>query len=170
MAITERSDEPTIISVSLGEMKVSRDSDVVLACYGLGSCIGVSAHDTVARVGGMIHVVLPTSDNGTDERSPAKYANTGFPALIQEMEKHGAKRFRIIIKVAGGASMLNNPNLDKVFDMGGKNIVAIKEAMRCESIVLRAADVGGTSGRTLYLSVQSGTVKVRKAGSGTIEL
>ena len=174
MTVIERPDESVTIPVGLGEMRVTQDLDTALVCYGLGSCIGMSVYDPVARIGGMIHVVLPTAENGARERSPFKYASTGIPMLMREMEKHGAKKSRIIVKIAGGASMLSGASGDgfssRVLNVGERNLKAIKEDVAIESVSLRAADVGGTSGRTLWLSMKSGKVTVRKAASGIIDL
>ena len=35
--------------------------DEVLVTYSLGSCIGLSLYDPVARVGGLLHAMLPLS-------------------------------------------------------------------------------------------------------------
>lgn len=41
------------ISVGIGQIAVSSDAAEVLVAYGLGSCVGVSAYDPVAHVGGL---------------------------------------------------------------------------------------------------------------------
>ena len=54
--------------VGLGEVKTTQDSEKVLTCLGLGSCIGVGMYDPVAKVAGMAHIVLPNS-GGKPEKS-----------------------------------------------------------------------------------------------------
>ncbi len=88
-----------MVVVGLGEMQVSNDPNMVLACLGLGSCIGISAYDPVARVGAMVHVVLPHGNVADCGRSPTKYANTALPSMINQMESKGAVKSRIVIKI-----------------------------------------------------------------------
>jgi len=39
------------IIIGVADMKVSNDSEAVLITYSLGSCIGLSIYDSVAKVG-----------------------------------------------------------------------------------------------------------------------
>ncbi len=94
---------PDSVVVGLGEMKVTNEP-TILSCIGIGSCIAVCIYDTVYKIGGMAHIVLPLHD-GRPGVSLSKYANTGVPLLIQEMLKYGGTRNRVRIKLAGGAQM-----------------------------------------------------------------
>ena len=47
--------------VGIAQMKVSADPGDELVAYALGSCLGVAVHDPVARVGGLLHAMLPLS-------------------------------------------------------------------------------------------------------------
>ena len=62
----------------MGEMSVSSDEDTVLTCLGLGSCVGLAAYDPIAKVGGMVHIVLPKFEDGNGG-SPPKYATSLCP-------------------------------------------------------------------------------------------
>ena len=85
----------TLTAVGLGEIRVSRDPSAVLVSFGLGSCVAVCAYDLAARVGGMMHVVLPyCSNRDSAQKFPGKYADIGMPLLIRELENHGAVRVR----------------------------------------------------------------------------
>ena len=46
-------------TVGMGEIVFSSRPDEILVCVGLGSCIGLAAHDRLAGVGGMVHILLP---------------------------------------------------------------------------------------------------------------
>jgi chemotaxis protein CheD len=157
------------INVSLGEMVISEDPEVILACYGLGSCIGVSAYDPVNRIGAMIHVVLPFG-NGILESSPAKYANTAIPHMLQVLEKHGADKNRLIIKMAGGAKILNCIPAGSMLDIGEKNIIAVLEALALHKLSIDNQDTRGNIGRTLFLCIKDGKTTVKTAMNQTIEL
>lgn len=159
-----------IIMVGLGEMHVSDDPCCVLSCLGLGSCIGISAYDPVAKVGAMVHVVLPHSNNADGEKSPARYANTALPAVICEMEKLGASRNRLIIKIAGGARIIDTIPGKSALDIGERNIEAVMAAIKQNRLELKAADLRGKMGRSIWLYVATGITLVRTAGGPVVEL
>ena len=52
-----------MLAVGVGDMKVSAKQEETLVTYGLGSCIGVTIWDPVSRVGGLLHFMLPESQN-----------------------------------------------------------------------------------------------------------
>jgi putative nucleotidyltransferase with HDIG domain len=47
--------------LGVSDMKVSNDKEAILVTYSLGSCIAVAIYDSVARVGGLLHYMLPQS-------------------------------------------------------------------------------------------------------------
>lgn len=158
------------ISVGLGEIHVSGDPDAVLICYGLGSCIAVSAFDPVAKVGAMAHIVLPISNNGASATLPAKFADRGIPLTVEKMEKAGARRSRIVIKMAGGAKMLQGVQAGSILDIGERNIVAVNEAMRALGIKIQSQDTRGNWGRCLWLYMATGLTRVKTAEQRIVDL
>ena len=158
------------ISVGLGEIHVTRDPDAVLICYGLGSCVAVSAFDPVARIGAMAHIVLPASNNGANAMLPAKFADRGIPLTIEKMEKAGAQRSRLVIKIAGGAKMLHGVKAGSILDIGERNIAAVNEAMQKAGLEIHAQDIRGDWGRCLWLYIASGLTRVKTAEQRIIDL
>ena len=71
--------------VGVSDMKVSDDSDAVLVTYSLGSCIGIAVWDSVVRVGGLLHFMLPDStiDPAKAKKNPHMFADSGIPALFK---------------------------------------------------------------------------------------
>ena len=159
-----------MIAVGLGEMSVSNDSSVVLACLGLGSCIGVSAYDPVSHVGGMAHVVLPQGNEADCQKSPAKFANSVLPFLLSEMEKKGAMRSRVILKIAGGAKIINNVPAKSILDIGDRNVTALKAALKDHKLEVKAEDLMGKLGRSMWLHIETGTTRVRTTSGPVAEL
>ena len=47
--------------VGVADLAVSKDSSKSIVTYALGSCIGVTVYDPVAKVGGLLHFMLPES-------------------------------------------------------------------------------------------------------------
>ena len=49
----------TLLNVGVGDCKVSNAAEAALATYALGSCIGLAIYDPAAKVGGLLHFMLP---------------------------------------------------------------------------------------------------------------
>lgn len=163
--LTER-----IIMVGLGEICVTNDRSSVLACLGLGSCIGLCAYDSRARVAGMAHIVLPESNRGSLGEMSTKYADIAIPRLLEEMGECGAVKPHISVKLVGGAQMIQNVALESVLQVGKRNLEMTINILAREGIRLLATDTGGNFGRSVQLSVDSGKVMVRVAGGEYREL
>ena len=159
-----------MVAVGLGEIHLSSDPNVVLACLGLGSCIGVSAYDPVSRVGAMAHIVLPQGNEADCERVPTKFANSALPFLVKEMEKQGAIKKRIILKIAGGAKIINNVPAKSLLDIGDRNVTAIKIAFSEHHMELKAEDLLGKLGRSMWLHIETGITRVRTTAGPIVEL
>jgi chemotaxis protein CheD len=159
-----------MIAVGLGEMQVSSDATIVLACLGLGSCIGISAYDPVSRVGGMAHVVLPQGNEADCRRTPGKFANSALQSLVFEMERKGAQRRRIILKIAGGAKIISNVPSKSLLDIGDRNVTAIKVALAENQLEAKAEDLMGKLGRSMWLHVETGITRVRTTAGPVVEM
>lgn len=152
--------------LGLGEMAASRDPEDVLVCYGLGSCMGVALVDPVARVGGMAHVVLPSSELARGALQPGRFADTAIPALVDSVLELGANRGRLVAKIAGGARVLNAIAPGSRLDIGIRNVEAVRQVLAAARIPLAAEDTGGNYGRTVQLLVATGQVRVSTVGRG----
>jgi chemotaxis protein CheD len=150
------------IAVGLAEIKISKSLDDVLVAFGLGSCLGIGMYDPSLHLGGMLHAVLPTCTDG--ELSP-KYVNTGIELLLNEMIQAGALKNRLVIRVAGGANMLNVSSLSNTFDIGNRNIESSHIAFAKLGIKPKVEEVGGKIGRTVRLYVSDGRMTIRMMGA-----
>jgi chemotaxis protein CheD len=158
------------VSVGIGQLAISRDPKEILVAYGLGSCIGVSVYDPTTRVAGMVHVLLPASDGKVaDAREPARFADTGIDTLMRKITEAGGFPRRLVVKIAGGASVLGPSNAEK-FKIGERNADAVKERLKRHGVSPAALDLGGVKGRTLELHPASGKTFVRTAASPAVEL
>jgi chemotaxis protein CheD len=161
----------TSINVGLGELVVSNDPQTVLTCIGLGSCIALCAYDPVSKIGGLVHMLLP-SCRGKKEVTllPSKYIDTGTPLMIKRMIKSGANIENLIVKYVGGARMLSIPGENNHLDIGQRNIEAIKKTLEIENIVACGSDVGGGYGRSLIFYLDTGRIVVKAVSGRVIEL
>jgi chemotaxis protein CheD len=153
-----------ISSVGLGEMRISRDPNDVLIAFGLGSCLGIGMYDPVAKLGGMIHVVLPEQKSGTDSNL-AKFVDSGIPLLMEGVLAIGGVRSRLIVRMGGGANMLTSPGLSGIFDIGSRNITKAHQVFKELNIKILKEEVGGQVGRTVRLYISDGRMTVRMMGS-----
>ena len=153
------------VVVGVADMKVSDQTEVILVTHCLGSCIGVAVYDPVARAGGLLHYMLPESkiDHEKAKSAPLMFADTGIPLLFKACYKLGAKKSRMIIKVAGGSQIMDPSG---VFDIGRRNYVALRKIFWRNNVMIDAEDVGGHSNRTMRLSVASGVLSIKVSGEG----
>ncbi len=160
-----------VVPVGIGELRTSKDSSTVLVAYGLGSCVGVCLYDRKVGVGGLAHVMLPSSEDALSLRPLSKFADQAIPMLIEEMRKLGASSRHMVCKIAGGAQMLTAPGFSvNGFNVGERNVEAVRAALSLHQVPVLGADTGGHRGRTLSLYLASGTVMVRAIGEKETEL
>ena len=100
------------IIVGISDFKISGNVEDMLITYALGSCIAVAVYDPKVRVGGLLHFMLPNSklDLNRAKAAPAMFADTGIPLLFKSCYGMGAQKKHMIVKIAGGASILDNSN------------------------------------------------------------
>jgi chemotaxis protein CheD len=161
--------EGEAVVLGMGEFTVSSSANAVLTCIGLGSCIAVCIYDRLAKVGGMVHVVLPRRD-GPEDNNPGRYANIAVPHLLDLVFKNGGMKNRLTVKIAGGAQMTMAPGLRDTFKTGERNLAEVKAALEKENVSLASADVGGHMGRTVKMYIDSGKVTVKTVGGIAREL
>ncbi|MBW2095889.1 MAG: chemotaxis protein CheD [Deltaproteobacteria bacterium] len=151
------------IIVGVSDMKVSNDPDSVLITYSLGSCIGISIYDSVARVGGLLHFMLPESklDEGKAQRNPFMFADTGIPALFKAAYKLGAIKQRMKVVVVGGAQVLDQKGF---FNIGKRNHMAVRKIFWKNKVMTDYEEVGGNVNRTIKLLIRDGEVWLKTSG------
>ncbi|MBA3889057.1 MAG: chemotaxis protein CheD [Gemmatimonadaceae bacterium] len=160
------------ISVRVADLAAAQGTDVQLQTVGLGSCVAIVLHDAAANVGGMAHVLLPSLAQTRDRTNPAKVAETAVPALVAEMRALGAgDPSRYTARLIGGASMFGSLLAGGGgINIGERNAIAAREALRAAGIRVVAEDVGGEHGRSVYLHCSDGRVRVRSLRMGDREL
>ncbi len=155
--------------VGIADLKISKNGSDFLVTYALGSCIAISVYDPVAGVGGLLHYMLPDStlDVRKAKDNPAMFADTGIPALFKACYGLGAEKKRMIVKAAGGASILDDTNF---FRIGQKNIMAMRKIFWKNNVLIAAEDTGANHNRTVRLDLKSGKTFIRTSGGEMKEL
>lgn len=151
--------------VGVSDMKVSNDPGSVLVTYSLGSCIGMAVYDRIARVGGLLHFMLPESNLDLEKakRNPFMFADTGIPALFKAAYRLGAKKQRMKVIVVGGAQVLDQNGF---FNIGKRNDMAVRKIFHRNNVIIDYRDVGGNVNRTVRLAVKNGEARIKVSGRG----
>jgi chemotaxis protein CheD len=149
--------------VGVADMKVSNDPDSVLVTYSLGSCIGIAIYDAVAKVGGMLHFMLPESglDKDKAQQKPYMFADTGIPRLFKAAYEFGANKSRMRVIVTGGSQVLDQQGF---FNIGKRNQMAVRKIFHRNNVIVDYSDMGGNSNRTLRLAVKDGQAGLKVSG------
>jgi len=149
--------------VDIADFQVSNDPRVELVTYSLGSCIGVAIWDPEVQVGGMLHYMLPESSLSLEKAksNPARFADTGIPMLFRSAYELGAVKKRLIVKVSGGSSLLDD---NGTFNIGKRNYVSLRKIFWRNGVLIDAEHVGGQLSRTLRLNVGTGRSTLRVRG------
>jgi len=156
------------VHVGIADYAVVR-SPYRLTTLGLGSCVGVVVYDEGLKLAGLAHIMLPSSA-GFKVSKPAKFADTGIPALVGELVRNGARIKLLKAKLAGGAQMFSGSGNQAILSIGERNIKAVYEALAKQGIRVSGADVGGNRGRTLIFDTATGLTLVKTLGGPAVEI
>lgn len=152
-----------LIKVGMADLKLCISPDSVTT-LGLGSCVGVAIRDTVSKIGGLAHVMLPDSTAIHNNQNIYKFADTGIAELVRLMEEAGAKRSRMVAKIAGGAKMFAFQNNSDLISVGDRNVEASKKKLKELGIPIIAQDTGLSYGRTVIFYPETGDYIIRSVG------
>lgn len=141
-----------------------------LVTYGLGSCVAIVLHSQEADVGCLAHIMLPYAYSVQENATPGKFADSAVTVMASQMGERGVEPSRITAKIAGGADMFAGQHRETGRRVGARNVLAVKKALEVSGIHLVAQDVGGTSGRTVEYTVETGRFLVRTLREGVKEL
>lgn len=144
-------------SIGIAELKIVAQPERVRTV--LGSCVGVAMFDRVAKIGGLAHVMLPSSEDCQGHRG--KFADSAIDWLVDGLLQAGCDKRRLAAKITGGAIMFGTNVED---GLGDRNIKAVKAHLAQIAIRLMAEDVGGHKGRKMTFDPATGAVHVQFIG------
>ena len=153
--------EESRIHITQGEFATSSGDDTVITTI-LGSCVACCMWDPVAKVGGMNHMLLASS-NAQDARSELAGVNA-MELLINELIKKGALRSRLQAKAFGGARMISG-----LSDIGDANAAFTLQFLADENIECVGHSLGGTQARNVRFWPGSGRVMQKMTGTPPVE-
>jgi len=153
-----------VIVVGMADLKVAKHPDS-LTTLGLGSCVGITLFDYSKKIGGMAHCMLPTY-KGYEGQNIAKFVDSAVIELVNQLVRMGASRSAFTAKIAGGAHMFGRSQGNDMLKIGERNAAAGLAILRQLSIPVKANDTGGSHGRTIELSLETGALKIKTVGLG----
>lgn len=154
-------DTQQVVKVGIADLNIVKPPDLIRTS-GLGSCVGVIIFDSINKIAGLAHVMLPDSSlakNG--QLNKAKYADTAVKELVSYLIKNGARKIGLKAKIAGGAQMFQFSTANEVMRIGPRNVEAVKKQLSDLNIELIGEDVGGNSGRTIEFDPITCTLQIR---------
>lgn len=151
------------IKVGMADLNVCTSPDSIIT-LGLGSCVGAVLYDPTTKICGMVHVMLPDSTAISQNSNLAKFADTGVEELLRRVVAKGAKKERLVAKIAGGAQMFSANTNAPSLQVGRRNVEAVKAKLNQLGIRLIAEDTGENYGRTVVFYPETGEYLIRAIG------
>ncbi|MEQ1502593.1 MAG: chemotaxis protein CheD [Myxococcota bacterium] len=154
------------MTVAVGELSGSREAGDTLIAHALGSCVAVIVRDRAHGACAVAHVVVPGPPPPVGAVGlPAYYASVGVPAVLDALGRLGGHLgLPPDVVLIGGASLVDGL---AGFNVGRRNVLAVRRALWAVGIVPIAEDVEGTLSRTVTVDVATGAIRVRNPSLGT---
>src|SRR6056297_1710107 len=140
-----------VIYLKQGEYYLSEDGPALVRTI-LGSCVTVTMHCPVAKIGGITHSLLPYPLHGT--RVPpghkGRFVDSSIYQVFSRLTAIGAHKSKLEIKIFGGGHMLLQDPVRQVrndINIGRKNVETALKTIQELGLNVTATDVGGNWGR-----------------------
>ena len=146
--------EQNRLTVGIADIKVSVSPDILTTT--LGSCVAVCLYDKVNKIGGMVHVMMPSSVSVTrgTEFKKAKYADTGIHELLSMLERKGFDKKKAEAKIFGGGKVLKQVSKN----IGEENVSAVKGILKENGLSIKSSKTGGEKGYRVVMELETGKV------------
>lgn len=158
-----------IIEIGMGEMKIS-ESPAKLITRGLGSCVAITLYDPVKKIGGMAHAMLPDIEKVKLKSNPIRFVNYIIKKIVEDLEKQGCSKERLVVKLFGGAHMFGFITSESILNVGEKNVSTAKAVISELGLKLSVEETGGTFGRTTEFNLETGKVLIKTIAWGQKEV
>lgn len=142
-----------VIDVSTGMVEASK-AGIILRSLAIGSCVVIAAYDSSKKVGAMAHIMLPgRAPKGADgERT--RYAADAIDEMINRITREGANKCDLEVCLVGAANVLKKQDDTICKD----NIESITHLLSEKDIPVKAAALGGTERKSVFLDIENGRI------------
>ncbi|MDQ3231766.1 MAG: chemotaxis protein CheD [Pseudobdellovibrionaceae bacterium] len=163
------SEKPIMLGV--GNLDGTRTPGARLKTMALGSCVALIMMDPLTKAIGMAHVALPESSTDAVKAlaMPGYFADTAVTALLARMARLGCdpRGQGFIVKLVGGSNIMDGEGL---FNIGKRNVLALKKCLWQSRLAPMAEDVGGDHSRTVEVHQESGHIVITCPSKGVWEI
>ena len=152
-----------MIILGVGDFNCTGEPGGVLKTFALGSCVALLLWDEKSKTAGMAHIVLPSSATNPKRAAllPGYFADCAVPALMQSMKAKCGGGNGFVAKLAGGANIMKTQT---TFNIGQRNVEAVREELKKYRMAVRADDILGNISRTVTIESATGVVTIASPG------
>lgn len=158
-----------MITINISDMQLAK-CPAIFVTFALGSCVGICLYDSMAKIGALGHIMLPTYPQDNPNGQIFRYADSCIPEMVKKMEGMGCRRCGIVAKIAGGAKMFNVADDNSFGNIGARNLAAVRQTLADLNIRIVSEDTGLNYGRTVYFYTETGIMVVKSFSKGVKEL
>ena len=158
---TPSSVQRTEVRVELGDIRTADSSGPLLYTGPLGAGVAVLMIDPDAKIGGLLHFLLPDSsfDLERSGSQPGLFADTGIEQLLDLVVGRGASLPRLQTYLVGGADAIMRGDLD-TGTLGALNLKIARDILTNAQISITGERTGEHVSRSVVLDLLKGRVRV----------
>lgn len=142
-----------------GEILMAEEPTVVVSV--LGSCVSTCLFDPITRRGAICHGALPNAPV-TLHQNPFRYCDEAILYLLERFRRTGVPPSRLVVKVFGGADVLDTRPREGYASIGRQNETASLETLGWQRIRPAVVQTGGQMGRKLVFVTHTGETFVKR--------
>lgn len=136
----------------------------------LGSCVGVTFLVPRLGVGALCHPMMPTCPpalcSGYDVDAARRYVDFAIREMAAQLDRLGAKRREVIVKLFGGNDVLMVSSGNKQPTIGRQNSEVALRVLAEEGFMVSASRLGGDHGIHISFETVYGEVLLRRLDTG----
>ena len=145
-----------IIQVPTADYAIASAPDV-LSTMGIGSCIVICLYAPQAKIGALLHCMLPREEN--DLSNSLRNVDTAVNQVVEQFIAKNIQLTDLIAKIAGGAQMFSGPE-DSNGSIGKRNIEETKRLLTTLKIPIMGEEIGGGRARSVLFELENGKVTI----------
>lgn len=150
--------DPAHIHVSIGEVKVGRNKNILKAS--LGSCVGIGFLWKKKNLYGLAHCLLPETDV-IGNAVTARFVNQAIPSLVALMKIRTLEDCQEIEVVLAGGGNMTAPKDSQVSTLVGHlNVKAAEKILKEMHFKISHREVGGETGRKIWIFCETGEFRI----------